>query len=654
MKWNLKNKFLVPMITLIVVGLGLSSVISYVKSHDALKAAIVGDVKHIANATSDMMVTWIEDRKRDVENWGHQELLKKATKDTIIGKAARKTTNKWLSRLKDEYRYYETIDLIGLDGIVIASPNPDIIGKLNLKGREYFQAASSGTLYLSNVVRSKVTGRPVFIIATPVLGSQDVVAGVLIGVIDLSSFTGKFVDNVTIGENGYAYIYDQNGLVIAHPKDKKLILELNMNDLSFGKQMVAIGSGVQEYEWKGVIKTVAFKKDDLVGWTVAVGASNADLLAPVKSLGIVNLSVALFVVAAAVIVILLLVSRTTKPINNAVDRLKDIAQGEGDLTQRLEVATKDEIGEMATWFNTFLQNLQSMIKDIVANAATLSESSSELASISRQMSSDAGEALGKSDAVAVAAEEMSANVNSVAAAMEQAATNLNMVTTAIEQLTASVAEIAQNSEKARDITGQAVTKAQGTSQKVDALGNAAQAISKVTEVITEISEQTNLLALNATIEAARAGEAGKGFAVVANEIKELAKQTSSATLEIKRQIDEVQGATRETVGDIGEISAVIANVDDIVGTIATAVEEQSVTTREIAGNIVQASSGIQEVNINVAQSSDVAASITQEISEVNQFSNQITISSSQVNDSANNLSVLAEKINSMVGKFKVG
>ena len=343
----------------------------------------------------------------------------------------------------------------------------------------------------------------------------------------------------------------------------------------------------------------------------------------------------------------------TGPINKAVARLKDIAEGEGDLTQRLEVDSRDELGEMATWFNTFLQNLQTMIKDIAGNSVTLSNASSELSAIAQQMSAGAEQTSGKSNTVAAASEEMSANINSVAAAMEQAATNLNMVASATEQMTASVSEIAQNSEKAREITGTAVSKAQDTSQKVNALGSAAQAISKVTEVITEISEQTNLLALNATIEAARAGEAGKGFAVVANEIKELAKQTADATLEIKNQIDGVQVSTSETVADIGAICEVITKVDETVGIIAAAVEEQSVTTQEIAGNISQASAGVQEVNANVAQSTEVTTTISRDIAEVSQASNEMTTSSSQVNISAEELARMAEMINGMVGKFKV-
>ncbi len=350
----------------------------------------------------------------------------------------------------------------------------------------------------------------------------------------------------------------------------------------------------------------------------------------------------------------LLITRTiTKPIGQILFRLKDIAQGDGDLTTRLTVSGRDELGELARDFNVFVEKLQTMIQDIAKNAATLAEASTEMSAISTQMSAGAQQTSGKSNAVASAAEEMSANFNSVAAAMEQATTNMSLVASSTEQVTASVNEISQNSEKAQSITNQAVTKATHTMEKVNGLGKAAKAISKVTEVITEISEQTNLLALNATIEAARAGEAGKGFAVVANEIKELAKQTADATMEIKNQIEGVQQSTGETVTDIEEISGVINNVDEIVSTIAAAVEEQSVAMKEIAGNIAQASSGIMEVNQNITQSSQATNDIAQDISEVNQAASEMTNSSSQVNVSADELSGLAEQINSMVGSFKV-
>ena len=343
----------------------------------------------------------------------------------------------------------------------------------------------------------------------------------------------------------------------------------------------------------------------------------------------------------------------TKPVKTVVDGLKDIAEGEGDLTKRLELKSQDEIGELAKWFNTFMEKLQGIIKDIAGNAESLDSSSNELSAISQQMSSGSEQTSSKANTVATATEEMSSNMSSVAAASEEASTNVGMVATASEQMTGVINEIAQNTEKARTITGEAVSQAVSASEKVDELGRAANEIGKVTETITEISEQTNLLALNATIEAARAGEAGKGFAVVANEIKDLAKQTAEATGEIKNKIEGIQGSTEGTVTQIEQISKVINDVNEMVGTIATAVEEQSVTTKEIARNVVQASQGIQEVTENVAQSSTVAGEIARDITEVNQAAGEMSNSSSQVNMSAEELSKLAEQLKEMVGKFKV-
>ncbi len=345
--------------------------------------------------------------------------------------------------------------------------------------------------------------------------------------------------------------------------------------------------------------------------------------------------------------------RITRPIVTASDMLKDIAQGEGDLTRRLEVNSRDEVGEMAKWFNMFVENIQRIIASVAENARQVNDSSSELNAISDQMSAGAGQTSDKANTVAAASEEMSTNMNSVAAAMEQASTNVGMVASAAEEMTATINEIAQNTEKARGITGEAVTQAGNASGQVAELGTAAQEIGKVIETITEISEQVNLLALNATIEAARAGEAGKGFAVVANEIKDLARQTAEATGEIKSRVEGIQNSTEGTVTEIGNITRVVNEVNEIVSTIATAVEEQSVTTNEIAGNVSQAAQGIDEVNENVAQSSSVSTEISQDIAEVTQNASEISNSSSQISLSAESLSQLAQQLNDMVGRFKV-
>jgi methyl-accepting chemotaxis protein len=352
-------------------------------------------------------------------------------------------------------------------------------------------------------------------------------------------------------------------------------------------------------------------------------------------------------------VVAIISKRITRPIVNASEMLKDIAQGEGDLTRRLAVESSDEVGEMAKWFNVFVENVQRIIRSVAENANQVNDASAGLNSISDQMSAGAGQTSDKANTVAAASEEMSTNMNSVAAAMEEAATNVGMVASATEEMTATINEIAQNTEKARGITADAVSQADNASSQVAELGTAAQEIGKVIETITEISEQVNLLALNATIEAARAGDAGKGFAVVANEIKELARQTAAATGEIKSRVEGIQDSTDGTVTEIGNITRVVNEVNEIVSTIATAVEEQSVTTREIAGNVAQAAQGIDEVNENVAQSSTVSSEISRDITEVTQAAGEISGNSAQISTSAESLNQLAQQLNDMVGRFKV-
>jgi methyl-accepting chemotaxis protein len=341
----------------------------------------------------------------------------------------------------------------------------------------------------------------------------------------------------------------------------------------------------------------------------------------------------------------------THPIRAVTAGLKDVAQGQGDLTKRLDIESGNEVGELASWFNLFIDNMDRMIKEIAQNAARLGASSGQLFQISGDLSDAAANMSNRSTTVAGAAEQMSSAMSSVASASEQAATNVNVVATAAGEMNATVTEIASNTAKARDITEQATSRAASTSQRVNQLGEAARAISKVTEAITEISEQTNLLALNATIEAARAGEAGKGFAVVANEIKELAGQTARATLDIKAQIADIQKSTSQTVVEIGDITKVIGEANETVAIIATAVEEQAAMTGEIAANITQAAQGIQEVNRNVIQSSTVANSIADDIAKVSSDAGQISGSSARVKSNADELSTLAKQLNAVVGRF---
>ena len=398
------------------------------------------------------------------------------------------------------------------------------------------------------------------------------------------------------------------------------------------------------------------KSNDLLDKLITLNTETAD--SGVKTghtvaqrLKTVSLTAGAAGVALALVISFLLTGAITRPLVKAVDMAEELSRG--NLTVTVKAESSDEIGKLLGAMGSMAANLRQMFTDIDKGVETLSASSNDLAAVSKQLSVNAKESSDKAATVAAATEEMSTNMQSVSAAMEQSTSNVNMVASATEEMTATVGEIAQSAEKARGISDGAVKQSQQTSKKMVALGESARKIGRVTETITEISEQTNLLALNATIEAARAGEAGKGFAVVANEIKELARQTAAATVDIKNQIGDMQATTASTVEDIEKISAVIAEINNGINGIATSVEEQSAATSEIASNISQASQGIAEVNENVAQSTVVVAGITRDIANINQQSTQVGEGSGQVQQSAQGLADLAVHLNSLVKRFTV-
>ncbi|MEM9445137.1 MAG: methyl-accepting chemotaxis protein [Verrucomicrobiota bacterium] len=267
------------------------------------------------------------------------------------------------------------------------------------------------------------------------------------------------------------------------------------------------------------------------------------------------------------------------------------------------------VGPMVTWSvitdklilekrkQEMAEGLRETLNTVSNNAQSLASASEELSSTSQHMKSNAEETANQANVVSISSDEVSKNVATVAASAEE--------------MSVSVSEIAKNATDAAKVATQAVAVANETNKTVNKLGESSIEIGKVIKVITSIAQQTNLLALNATIEAARAGEAGKGFAVVANEVKELAKQTATATEDISGKIGTIQSDTQGAVEAINQIGSIINQINDIQNTIASAVEEQTATTNEIARNASEAAKGSEDINKNIASVSEAAQS-TQE------------------------------------------
>jgi methyl-accepting chemotaxis protein len=505
--------------------------------------------------------------------------------------------------------------------------------------------------------------RPSAFVGQPVLDEDSELLGVLVFRLTAKRINAIMQERSGMGKTGESYLVgpdqlmrsdthfapDQFGVAasFADPQKGRMATEAVQLALA-GKSETRI---TENYKGKKVLSS--FGPIEVGGrqWAIVAEIGVKEAFSAVARLQWLSGILALTCLGGIIAVALLLTRAITTPLGKGVAFAETMAHG--DFSNTLEVKEGDEIGDLGAALNRMTHSLGEMLQQIISGIDTLSGSSSELNQLSEQMSGGSEQTAAKSRTVASASEEMNSNMNSVAAAMEQATTNLTSVASASEEISGTINDIANNSDRARKITGDAVQQAQTASETVGHLGTSALEIGKVTEAITEISEQTNLLALNATIEAARAGEAGKGFAVVANEIKELAKQTATATQDIKRQVTGIQGTSENVAAVINQITGVIGEIDEIVTTIATAVAEQSNTSQEIANNVNQASLGITDVNHNIAQSSAVSDSISRDIGEVTHLTDEINQSSSKVSESADSLSSLAGELKEMVQRFRI-
>ncbi len=407
--------------------------------------------------------------------------------------------------------------------------------------------------------------------------------------------------------------------------------------------------------WKpgetGGVTSLRFSKDAFK----KAKAQAAETMSKMEKSTFINslISVSVIILILALATFILVKRLVSVPLNNSVDMLKDIAEGEGDLTRRLKINNNDEVGSLSKWFNIFIEKLQTMIKLIRTDVATLTDASTELAGISDDMSNGVeGMAMNLSK-VALSTKEVNDHISLVANTMKEASANVNAIATSTEEMSGTIKEIAQNTEKAQRISNDAVQYAKDSSKKVRELEEASKNIDKITETIAEISEQTNLLALNATIEAARAGEAGKGFAVVANEVKELARQTAEATREIKTSIGSIQKSTGLTIDEINNVLKVINDVNDVVSNVAAAAEEQSVSTGDISASITQVAQGIDEVSRNIEDSANVLGGVSKDLDSIDLSAAEIFDRSTNVKNNANKLNEMAINMNEIYGRFQV-
>ncbi|HFQ7454483.1 TPA: methyl-accepting chemotaxis protein [Pseudomonas aeruginosa] len=337
----------------------------------------------------------------------------------------------------------------------------------------------------------------------------------------------------------------------------------------------------------------------------------------------VELGLGLGAAVLGLLVLWLSARGVTRPILGVAHMLRDIASGEGDLTQRLPHTGRDELGELAGWFNRFLDKLQPIIRDVKVSVRDARSTADQSAAISSQTSAGMQQQFREIDQVATASHEMTATAQDVARSAAQAADAAR----GADQATRDGLALIDRTTQSIDSLAANLTSAMG---QVEQLASSSEEIGSVLEVIRAIAEQTNLLALNAAIEAARAGDAGRGFAVVADEVRNLARRTQDSVEQIRGVIEGLQQGTRDVVdamhGSHRQAQGSVEQVDEAVAALQRIGEAVTVTNDmnlQIASAAEEQSSVAEEINRNVAAIRDVTESLSSQAEESAQVSQSL-------------------------------
>lgn len=665
MQISLKNKLGLMFFIFIAIPLITLGVYSYTMTSRSLQYATEQQLREVTNETAEGINETIDSADKYV---------KILSSDERMARVASGESNYNL----ESYNYLQKIQKENSD-IIESLIVTDVSGKgiisntsekydTNFSDREYVQDALKNSKGISKtVLTSKVTGKPIIGIAHT-LNIDNKVVGTVIALIPFESIS-KRASKVKIGNNGYAYMIDKNGLIVYHPKSDKIAKEnLSNNSSNELKSLIEKAKTGQAaegyYTYDGVRKFVKFTPVN--NWIVAVTADYNEYMSSAINIRRVTIIIAVVSIIISVLLAYLL------SIKNIINPIKDLEglmtrAGEGDLTVRAKITTKDEIQTLGEYFNKMIEHQHNIIDNVRRGAIELEAASEELAASNEEISSTTDQITSTIQLVAENAQKQSNSIIETSEVLVQLASLVqiaqNRAITAKNNSKNTMDAAEQGRRKVKD-TVEAVENisksSNETEDRLKVLEGLSKKVNGIISTINDISSQTNLLALNAAIEAARAGEHGKGFTVVAEEVRKLSEQTNVGANEISLLVNEMVveiGKAVESM-NIGKSAvengvAIINDTDKSFISVITAVEQIAkdiqqivdVTKDEVASsdkiiNTINTVATITETT--AANSEEVAASAEEQNTAIE-----------NVASSAQETSAMAISLHNLVEKFKI-
>ncbi|WP_432663603.1 methyl-accepting chemotaxis protein [Wukongibacter baidiensis] len=664
MKVSLKMKLITMFFIFISVPIIVLGIFSYTKTSNSMQQMTEEELRDVTTQTAELIDQTVNSVSKYVGLLSHNENLAQAADgDELL----RNEAFKYLSDVQKE-NSSEIEMLVVTDnkarGIIT---NGKKSANIDLSSRAYVKEALKGKASQSDVIISKASNKPVVAVAYP-LKLNNRIVGTVIGTIDFQTIS-KQAAKVKVGDNGYAYMLNKDGVFVYHPNKDKIMNE-NLGDTdntelkALVERMKSGEPGEGYYTYEGIYKFTRFVPVN--DWVVAVTANYEEYMAPAFAIRKSTIIIALFSMAVAMMAAYFMTTRNIiRPIRILEGLM--IKAGEGDLTVKSTINTKDEIETLGENFNEMINHQSEIIAHVRKGSQELAAASEELAASSEQIS---------------ASTEQIANTTAEVASDADTQNNLVIETSKVLVELSSLIQIAQsraNTAKINSDETMSVAKEgrKNVNRTIEAIENISEVssetgnilkvlnelsnkVSGIISTINNISDQTNLLALNAAIEAARAGEHGKGFTVVADEVRKLSEQTGMEANEISSLINEMVIQINKAVESMNsgrkvvENGVIVANeTDKSFISIIEAVEQISkdierivdVTKDEVANSdqIVKLIDSVATITETTAASSEEVAATTEEQSSIIQ----------NLASTSEETSAMANSLNELVEKFKI-